>query len=184
MMQVPTLDALADELPGFALRTVTVDEPVDLGAAADECLRLLRVLRDATSHAVRLRWTLSGVPNLPARTHTHLVPPHSGTNEAARRHAVLWAAAYQYGAFYYRLGPGFVAVKDVRDAADAGRMVIDDGHEAFLALAEATARAEVAHVGSEILETAAEAGLLLYTDETVLILPYRMRHWPVPYAAV
>lgn len=182
--RVPSLDALTPDLAALALRTVTVAEPVDLSVSTDECLRLLRVLRDATSHAVRVSWTLSGPPALPERTHTHLIPPQSGTGEAARRYADRWASAYRYGAFYYRLGPGFVAIKDVRDDADAARMVIDEGSEAFLALAEAATRAEVEHLDAEVLETAAEAGLLLYTDDRILILPYRMRHWPVPYASI
>lgn len=182
--RVPTLDALSADLAAFALRTVTVTEPVDLSVSMDECLRLLRVLRDATSHAVRVSWTLSGPPNLPPRTHTHLIPPRSGTGEAAHRYAESWASAYRYGAFYYRLGPDFVAIKDVRDDADAARMVIDEGSETFLALAEAATRAEVEHVDAEVLETAAEAGLLLYTDDRMLVLPYRMRHWPVPYASI
>jgi len=32
--------------------------------------------------------------------------------------------------------------------------------------------------------TAEEAGLLLRDGDRLLVLPYRMRHWPVPYLAV
>lgn len=180
----PTLTGLAALLPSLSLRAVELAEPVVFGTSPLADLRLLRILRDATSHGVRLHWTLAGLPCHPPRTHTHLVPPVRGTGEAAGQYAADWLAAYRYGDFYYRHGPGFVTVKDVRDGMNASRMVIDEGADVFEALAAAHTVAEAGPVDPAILDVAAEAGLLLRVADEVLVLPYRMRHWPVPYAAI
>jgi len=180
----PTLAGLAGLLPSLSLRAVELAEPVVFGTSPREDLQLLRILRDATSHGVRLHWTLAGRPCHPLRTHTHLVPPVRGTSEASAAYAASWTAAYRYGAFYYRHGPGFVTIKDVRDGASASRMVIDEGADVFEALAAAHTLAEAGPVDPAILDVAAEAGLLLRTGDDVLVLPYRMRHWPVPYSSI
>lgn len=67
-------------------------------------------------------------------------------------------------------------------------MVIDDGAQALLTLYDAetvtAARARCDGVTDELLTDAGDAGLLLRDNDHVLVLPYRMRHWPVPYVAV
>ncbi|MER6302816.1 DUF5825 family protein [Kitasatospora sp. NPDC001539] len=168
----------------LSTRVVHVPEPIPFGVSPSRDLRWLRLLREATSHAVRLRWTLGGVPHLPVGTLAHLVPPEGGVGADAERYARAWAGEYRYGLFYYRHGPGFVAVKDVRPEHEMGRLVIDEGSEHFLAMARATTLADLDPAARAAVDDAVEAELAVVADDTVLVLPYRMRNWPVPYIAV
>jgi hypothetical protein len=180
------------DLAAWSLRPVTLPEPLEFGRSAERDLALLRFLREATSHAVRLRWTLVGQPSFPLDTHVHLVPPSGGGDAPSRAYAARWGVGYRYGSFYYRRGPGLVVVKDVRPGVEPTRLVITDGFDAFLRLAGDPAAAGDAgpSTGSEpaadaeAAAVAVEAGLACAAGAELLILPYRMRHWPVPYTAV
>nr|MDT0659388.1 DUF5825 family protein [Micromonospora sp. DSM 115978] len=185
-------------LATWSLRTVTLPAPLEFGRSPERDLVLLRFLRDATSHAVRLRWTLAGQPSFPLDTHVHLVPPSAGDCPASRAYAARWGLDYRYGTYYYRRGPGLVVVKDVRPGQEPARLVITDGHDAFLRLAGDPLAPLPA--GTDPLDPdptdpgpgpdadaaadAEAAGLACVAGSEVLILPYRMRHWPVPYTAV
>ncbi|MFC5056553.1 DUF5825 family protein [Saccharothrix xinjiangensis] len=162
---------------------VLVEEPVPAGADLDDDLRVLRFLRECTSHALRLDWVLGGRPLVGRRDLHHLVPPARGVGDAAEC-AAAWRAAYRYGAYYYRVGPGFVTVKDVRPDGEAAHLTIDgESADHFRALAEATSPSELDEATTGALADAVEFGLALRGEETVLVLPFRMRHWPVPYVA-
>jgi hypothetical protein len=163
---------------------VTVRAPLVFGRSAAHDLDLLYLLREATSHAVRLRWTLAGVPCFPLRTHVHLVPPIGGTDREAADYAREWSGSYRYGCYYYREGPGFVTVKDVRPDGDPVRMTIGEGAEHFLAMSRARTEGDLGDEAAALLGTAEQAGLLIRESGRLLVLPYRMRHWPVPYVAV
>jgi hypothetical protein len=180
----PGLDrvSLAAALPSLALRVVHLPQPLEFGRCASEDLALLRLLRDATSHAVRLRWTLRGEPVFPPETHVHLVPPVGGAGASGTGYALRWAREYRYGCFYYRRGPGMVTVKDVRPGVPASRMVIEDGAETFLRLAE-DPHGTVRPDEEAMVADAVAADLALRIADVALILPFRMRHWPVPYLA-
>jgi len=171
-MTAPTLTRAAEQ-----------DTTLTFGESITGDLELMRYLREATSHAVRLRWTLAGVPLLPLETHVHLIRPVGGVDVASSGYAMRWAAGYRYGTFYYRQGPGFVVVKDVRPDVPPARMVIDSGAEHFVAMTSARTVGELAPEAVEVLADAEEAGLVVRHDEHILVLPYRMRHWPVPYIA-
>src|SRR5215831_20380797 len=97
------LSALASAA-NLARRAVVLGEPLHFGQSASEDLQLLRLLREATSHAVRLRWQLAGCPCIPLRSHVHLLPPAGGVDPPTQAYAQRWAAQYRYGSFYYRLG--------------------------------------------------------------------------------
>ncbi|MDG4830061.1 DUF5825 family protein [Solwaraspora sp. WMMD1047] len=180
------------DLAAWSLRPVTLPEPLEFGQSAERDLALLRFLREATSHAVRLRWTLVGQPSFPLDTHVHLVPPSGGGDGPSRAYAARWGVGYRYGSFYYRRGPGLVVVKDVRPGVEPTRLVITDGFDAFLRLAgdpAAPGGGAGPSTGSdpgdaEAAAVAVEAGLACAAGTELLVLPYRMRHWPVPYTAV
>jgi hypothetical protein len=157
--------------------------PLRFGTTTAEDFRLLRRLREVTSHTERLSWTLEGIPLVPPEALVHLYPPVDGVDEDTRRYARSWSSQYRYGSFYYRVGPGFVTVKDVRPGRDAARMVIDDGSEHLLAMAEVSTVDELAAPARDVLDDAEAAGLILRDDEHIVVLPYRMRHWPVPHLA-
>jgi Family of unknown function (DUF5825) len=170
--------------PGaYALTACRFLEPLEFGRGAAADLELLRLLRMVTSHAVRLRWTIGGRPEFPLHTYSHLLPPTSGVTLEDLGRVVDWARDYQYGSFYYRRGPGLVSVKDVRPGQPASRMVIGDGADGFERLAESiTGLVEPAD--EALAADAVAADLALRVGDRVLVLPFRMRHWPVPYQAV
>jgi hypothetical protein len=172
------------EIAAAGYQRVVIEEPVVAGESVDEDLGLLRFLREATSHTLRLDWTLAGRPLVEPRNLTHLVPPTLGVDPDAVACVEAWRAAYRYGAFYYRRGPGFVTVKDVRPDGETAHLTIeDDSAEQFLILAEATSVAELDAAGIDALGDAVEFGLAVRGVETLLLLPFRMRRWPVPYVA-
>ncbi|SCL23849.1 hypothetical protein GA0074692_1659 [Micromonospora pallida] len=170
--------------PELTYRTVDADTVLHFGRSPAEDLELLRYLRDVTSHAVRLRWRLAGLPCFPLHTHVHLVAPSGGVDADSAAHATAWTAGYRYGSFFYRRGPGFVSIKDVRPESEDARLTIDEGADHFLAMAEARTLAELAPDAQDLVDTVAEAGLLLRAGQRLLVLPYRLRHWPVPYLAI
>jgi hypothetical protein len=172
------------EVAAAGYERVVIEEPVRAGASIDEDLRLLRFLREATSHTLRLDWVLAGRPLVEPRNLAHLVPPARGIGPDAVECALAWRAAYRYGTFHYRRGPGFVTVKDVRPDGPTSHLTVDGASAAqFLALAEATTLAELDEAATEALADAVEYGLAVRGRNTVLLLPFRMRHWPVPYVA-
>ncbi|WBB56660.1 DUF5825 family protein [Verrucosispora sp. WMMD573] len=178
-----TFDALRDDPAAYSLRAVELPEPLRFGHSPTQDLDLLRLLRAVTSHAVRLRWALSGRPAFPLHTYSHLLPPCLGMEFDDVAHTVAWARDYRYGSFYYRRGPGIVTIKDVRPGQPAARMVIEEGADRFARLAESVdGRSDI--VDADLVADAVEAGLAVQADDRTLVLPFRMRHWPVPYLSV
>lgn len=165
------------------VRAAEQETTLEFGVSVAEDIRLLRRLREATSHTVRLNWTLAGVPLVPLETHVHLIRPSGGVDPASSAYALSWAAGYRYGTFYYRLGPGFITIKDVRPGRDANRMTISDGSEHLLAMIDAETVDDLSPAARAVLGDVEDAGLVLRHDTHLLVLPYRMRHWPVPYIA-
>jgi hypothetical protein len=172
------------DVAALSKRVVSIDQPLPFGTSAADDLRLLRLLREATSNAVRLQWTLEGVPRFPLSAFAHLVPPLSGTSPASARLAREWAAAYRYGLFFFRNGPGFVSVKDVRPGQEMRRLTITDGAEHFMAMTQASCLHDLEAAARTVVADAVDADLALAADDSFLVLPYRMRHWPVPYVAI
>ncbi|MFI6825020.1 DUF5825 family protein [Micromonospora sp. NPDC050187] len=179
-----TTQGLPPVTPELTYHTVDADTVLHFGRSPAEDLELLRYLRDVTSHAIRLRWRLAGLPCFPLHTHVHLVAPSGGVDADSAAHATAWAAGYRYGSFFHRRGPGFVAIKDVRPESEDARLTIDEGADHFLAMAEARTVDDLPPAARELVDTVAEAGLLLRVDQRLLVLPYRLRHWPVPYLAI
>lgn len=173
------------ELAAAGYERVRVDGPLPAGEDLDEDLRLIRFLREATSHALRLDWVLGGRPLVELRNLMHLVPPASGVNPNVAEYAAAWRAAFRYGTYYYRRGPGFVLAKDVRPGGPAAHLTIDGiSASHFLALAEASVVSQLDPEVREALDDAVNFGLALCGGRHFTVLPFRMRHWPVPFLAV
>jgi hypothetical protein len=178
-----SLPLLADVLAAGCERLVVAD-PVATGVDADADLRLLRFLREATTATLRVEWTLAGRPLVAARDLTHLVPPRTGVDAEATACVSAWRAAYRYGSYHYRQGPDFVTVKDIRPDGPPVHLTIDgDGATHFRALAQADTLADLAPEVADALNDAVEFGLAVRGVTTFLVLPIRMRIWPVPYVA-
>jgi len=176
---------LPAELAAAGYERVVVDAPVPVGRDLDEDLRLLRFLREATRRTLRVEWTMGGRPLVEQRDLIHLVPPVDGDGPDAAACAAQWRADYRYGLYYYRNGPDFVTVKDVRPGGETVFLTIDgDSAAQFRAIAEATTADQLDAEGLSALADAVDYGLALRGERAVLMLPYRMRRWPVPYSAI
>jgi hypothetical protein len=161
----------------------SIREPLHFGRSPETDLLHLHTLREATSRAERLTWVLAGAPGVPLRTLQHLVPPSDGVDDDARTYAGRWHAAYRYATYYYRQGPGFVTVKDVR-GGDGVRMLIEDDDAAvFLRLAATTDTDALDPEARAAIPDAEDNDLLLRAGRRHLVLPYRLRHSPIPMTA-
>jgi len=186
---IPAAEALRDpertvraaERGGLGL---TIAEPLDLGAEhiADGALRLLG---EATSRFVDLRWELRGEPPWPLRTLVHLCPPAHAADAAGRRFAQRWREEHRFGQCTYRRGPGFVAVRDVRPDGTRQRALLDDPWvDTFDALVS-DATQPVDPAGVQLLGELVDAGLAVRLGVGKhAVLPYRMRRHPIPYDAI
>jgi len=126
------------------------------------------------------QWAGSVPDYLDADDLCHLPPPfHDGF---AGERVVLWEAAFRPGLCYYRAGPGFLEVRDVRRPADAARLTIDDHLliSVFTACLSPTAVVDLDASSLAAAETLLAERLLLRFDGVLLTAPYRMRRWPVP----
>jgi hypothetical protein len=168
--------AVVERRPG---RRVHVVEPVRFGESPDIDIEHFRKLRELTGHTVRVRWRMLGRPLFALRTFVHLVPPDDGPLAGA------WRAGYRYGSFYFRQGPDFVVVKDVRPDGEQARFTVKGEDAArFRVLIAAERLAELSPAGRDALDSAVEMELAVRGDEQLLLLPYRLRSWPVPYQAI
>lgn len=144
-------------------------------------LQTLREIREATSTGVSMTWTWDERWRTdPARLH-HLIPPIGPDLPAVRA----WRDAYRYGLFYWRHGPGFALVKDARPAS-AARHTIDDPDllACFQSAQDGIELGACSAVQREAASILADAGILTVVDGVALVLPYRMRRWPIPFTAV
>jgi hypothetical protein len=180
-----TVDRVEDleqfNLAGMAGGAVEIRQPIPFGRTRDSDLLYLWWLRDLTSHAIRLIWTLDGEPLLDHRDYSHLVPPRGPSGGAVAR----WRSAFRYGTFYYRVGPGFVTIKDVRPGGEHSRMTISGvDADRFLWLAQSSSRCPYDEPLEEALHALADADLARFTETSLVVLPFRIRHWPVPFLSV
>jgi len=163
---------------------VSVEEPVVFGDDPVADMYLLWILREVASAAIRLEWTLDSDPPVDLRSITHLPPPSRAAGTAAEIAVTAWRTSYRYGTFYYRVGPGFVTVKDVRPGVTHQRFTLS-GREAVLFLTIANSMAmSVNSTDRPIVEEMIELGLVLEYYSSTIAIPYRMRNWPVPFLAV
>ncbi|NMO20399.1 hypothetical protein HPC49_33610 [Pyxidicoccus fallax] len=155
---------------------------------AEQSAHFVRLLRDCTSHRLRVRWRGAARPPIASWTLYHLEPPESGgtpeLDEAARR----WRQAHAYGRCYWRAGPGFMLVKDRREGRSATQFLLDDAatRSVFEALS-VPKRVESLDTEPEARKALAdlqEEALVLELGPWRVALPFRMRCWPVPFIAV
>jgi Family of unknown function (DUF5825) len=190
-MGVTLTEPAADpgELLAAGHQDVTIGAPVAFGAGPQADVELVRFLRESASWLLRLRWQLAAPPAVDAAVLAHLPPPAAPPAAAsgpAAHYARAWRAGYGFGHCYYRLGPDFVAIVDVREPASAARFVLDGQApaEAFAQLAGAVYLPGAAPLTVQLADQLDEAGLLLHRDDWATLLPFRLRRWPVPCTAV
>jgi uncharacterized protein DUF5825 len=138
-------------------------------------------LRDAASALVAVRWTGQVIlaPSLISNI-VHLPPPESAG--AATRP---WLDLHAKSALYYRRGPGFITVKDLRRSRQRMNITLDDPAE--LDLFERIARP--VEVGTLTrfegqLDEFLDAGLAYRVGNLVVGIATHLRRWPIPHTAV
>jgi hypothetical protein len=164
---------------GFRLRDavrLSADEP-------RETLAFVRLLRDAASFGVPVAWHGIVDEGLDARLLIHLAPPGPVPEEHTSVSLAEWRHFHQPGLCYYRLGPGFVFIKDVRwEGQHAARYRFElDGIERIMAELETVVDAATLDDDARgALEDLKGEHLALRLGGLATLLPYRMRRWPVP----
>lgn len=154
----------------------------------EQAAHFIRLLRDCTSHRLRVRWRGAALPPVAPWTLSHLEPPEGGGVPELDEAALRWRRTHAYGRCYWRAGPGFVLVKDRREGRDAAQFLLDDPatRGVFEALA-VPRRAESLGTAPEVRKALAELeeeALVLGLGPWRVALPFRMRCWPVPFIAV
>lgn len=154
----------------------------DAEAVALEVIRLRRLMADGTAGS----WAAPLPGGLDTRPLHHLPPPPVPAGAEPQPddpRLGLWQAAFQPALYYYRLGPGFVQVKDVRDPGSAAWITIAQEPliDAFLRCSQQPVPVTVQDRDArEALDILLREGLLLQFGELVTTAPYHMRHWPIP----
>jgi hypothetical protein len=165
---------------------LTIARPVRFGDDPPTDLANIVVLRELTSRAVRLDWHMLGKPLVPLRELVHLIPPVDGLDRSGRDIAARWRSRYAYGTFYYRVGPGYLLIKDIRPGGEHARFVISgQSAQDFLRWAGDLSVTPASTLASDEARRAMRAaGLSASIDGHLVVLPFRMRRWPVPFSAV
>jgi len=165
---------------------VQVPWEVEISAEQPEqSIQFLRFLRDCTAHRVNVKWR--GKVSDPARSQSfhHLLPPSvEGTPPEAVQ---AWGKNHAYGQLYWRLGPNFLTIKDMRAGREA-RFTLDDGplRDVFtkLQVPQPWAALKDDPVSQEVVESLMEEDLVVRLGDWVVALPYQLQHWPIPASAV
>jgi hypothetical protein len=191
--RVPASAVLEVEEPEDSLR-LDVAAAVEAGARAVRFTRVVRLARDeplATLAALRLlrEAAADGLPvtwhgiigdEIDLRLLTHLAPPESVVGDRATTDLAEWRRRHRPGLCYYRLGPTFVAVKDVRRPDASARFRLDVAVDAFRALEAVVDLDGLDPPTLGLVDDLEEEALVLRFDRHATLLPNRMRRWPVP----
>lgn len=164
---------------GFRLRDVvrlSADEP-------QTTLAIVRLLRDAASYGVPVAWHGLVEQGVDPLLLVHLSPPGPVDGEETSVSIAEWRLFSQPGLCYYRMGPGFVFIKDVRwrgALAARFRLELDGIEKMFETLETVVDVARLDPATATVLDDLSTEHLVLKLGNWATLLPYRMRRWPVP----
>ncbi|MEU1277940.1 DUF5825 family protein [Streptomyces sp. NPDC005805] len=159
-----------------------INSTVELGRNAEHDIRFMHLLRQSASHGITVSWQADGLPDCPPSYLHHLPPPHSTLSADTQSMVDQWRDEYTYGLCYYRQGPGFWQIRDGRSAGRRGRFTAV-GEKVIQTLAQLTQPADAMHLpelATDMLQSLHNAGLTAQIGPWVLLLPYRLRRWPIP----
>ncbi|WP_237529216.1 DUF5825 family protein, partial [Streptomyces sp. SID5770] len=74
----------------------------------------LWLLKEAQSLGLNVDWVAGGLLEVPADFVAHLAPPRAKGEFEQHEYYIEWRLKYKYGLAYYRKGPNFCLVKDLR----------------------------------------------------------------------
>jgi Family of unknown function (DUF5825) len=164
------------------VRAVRIKETCRLAADAPRAtLALIRLLREAASHGTAVSWRGRVGAGIDVNLLVHLPPPDPPVDaDAATADVSWWRERYRPGLCYYRLGPDFALVKDVRSSGAAARFRLDSTLHVFRSLEAIVDVNGLDPVATGVLEDLEREALALRLGNLATLLPSRMRRWPVP----
>lgn len=173
------------ELYRLGVRRVALHDVVDLSGAEPPATPLAQMafVRDLTAQGVVVDWQvrLDGTPGTWSAL-THLYPPAElfGTIEGAEalNH---WWDYFHLCRCVYRVGPGFVQVRD-RRTGELSRLTIDEP-EYLEAVERLLPGAPEQAIAPGILDDLAAESLVWRLGGLAVWLPYRAQRWPWPSMA-
>lgn len=159
--------------------------PIRLGARPVETVHFIARLRDNLTDGTTTRWHGDVTSALPTPLLWHLPPPvypRAGLNEQVD----MWRSRFRFGLCYYRLGPDFIHVKDIRNPKASASFVLDQPvlTQVFAECLSPRHFSELRSAQQEAAEALIGEGLLLRLEDHIVTLPSRMLHWPVPATEV
>jgi len=147
------------------------DDPVGLAS-------WLVSLRDAASALMTVRW--AGELALPPELITDLV--HLAPPEPVGPAAKLWRDRHPGSGLYYRRGPGFILIKDLRQSRTRMNITLDDPAELelFERITQPVDADELTGLRTQLTEFL-DAGLAHRTGPLVVGIATHLRRWPIPH---
>lgn len=174
------LSALVDS----GCRRLELADSVDADFNSATSVQTMHLIRDATGFGLRVNWSMATAP-IDVRPLTHLFPPVSSFDSTGTETVELWRDAYSFGICFFRVGPSFIAIKDIRPTVEAARMVIEEPYfRSFLELAEWDTVGKFPGDSTAIVDDLVKVGLCHIGRAGMMVLPYRMRQWPIPFSAI
>src|SRR5581483_4168403 len=160
-------------------RSLRVVPPVVLEQRdARRALAVIRLLREAAADGVPISWRGAVGDGVDPALLVHLTPPLH--DDAETPDVAEWRRRHRPGLCYYRLGPGFVFVKDVRSMGTAARFRLAGVVERFRALESVVDVTTLDGPTRELLDQLESERLVLRLGDHATLLPNRLRRWPVP----
>lgn len=190
-MRVPGMYAGRVDVTGDPVATVSrvaadgvqfaqLDDTVDLDDAdGASAVAALTVIRELTSHGIAVDWTV----RMPAGTAgwrplSHLHPPAAVyAGSAGDGIAAEWRNSFHIAKCGYRLGPGFIEIRD-RRTGSFKRLVIRHPHREE-AIAPLLRGVRATTLSPAVTERYLRADLLHQVGGFVWWTPYRIRRWPL-----
>jgi len=137
-------------------------------------------LRDLHSEATDVVWYASMSADFDVTPLVHLPPPQpEGTSAAPLEY---WLEAHRPAMCYFRVGPGFIEIRDTRQLPVSARFVLDEPIliDTFKVCLQPRLFAELPPRGQEAARLMLDERLLLRLDDWITTLPSRMQRWPIP----
>lgn len=168
-------------------RAVALDSVVILDVGAPQrTVGFIAWLRDQHSQTTDVAWRAVVDPRIDAALLYHLPPPLPAVDGGSPEWLARWWAAHRPAMCYYRVGPGFIQIKDVRQATSAARFVLDEPElvDAFTVCLRPRRLDALAERQRHAVLALNVERLVLRVGDWVTTLPTRMRRWPVPSQVV
>jgi len=170
------------------VRCVTIEEPVRLRDTTLPTQRALVLIRDLTSQGIAVEWTLdcTGVPeSLPNLV--HLYPPTELIGAAEHdtgpnSQLTDWRRRFYVCKCVYRMGPGFIQVRD-RRAGTLARFTLTDPRY-LAAVHRLLPGCPRSALPPDVIAPLEAESLALPLGPHLWWAPYRLRRWPFPSMTV